>query len=111
VSSDQPDGTLRHWDDIAEQEDWQILLLGNGLSMNVWPSFGYRSLLDYASQAELTQTDRALFAGGTNFEAVLSDLIREGRPSPPDSACRNQGDGHRTRARAHKAKTVAVKSV
>jgi hypothetical protein len=75
VSSDQPDGTLRHWDDIAALEDWQVLLLGNGLSINVWPSFGYRSLLDYAARAELTQTDRALFAGGTNFEAVLSDLI------------------------------------
>ena len=75
MSSDQPDGTLRHWDDLADLEDWQVLLLGNGLSMNVWPSFGYRSLLGYAAQAELTQTDRALFAGGTNFEAVLSDLI------------------------------------
>jgi uncharacterized protein DUF4917 len=52
-----------------------VLLLGNGLSMNVWPSFGYRALLDHAAQAELTDTDRALFAGGTNFELVLADLI------------------------------------
>src|SRR5207244_4783470 len=68
------DGTLDHWEDIADEENWQVLLLGNGLSRNVWKPFGYRSLLEHAAKAELTDKDRALFYGTTNFERVLNDL-------------------------------------
>jgi hypothetical protein len=68
-----PDGSLHQWEDIAD-EDWQVLLLGNGLSKNVWEPFGYRALFDHAAKSELTDADRALFAGTTNFERVLADL-------------------------------------
>jgi hypothetical protein len=74
MSSAPPDGSLYSWDDIADLAEWQVLLLGNGLSVNVWPPFGYRALFDHAARAELTDEDRALFAGTTNFERVLADL-------------------------------------
>lgn len=69
-----PDGTLHDWEDIAKSEDWQVLLLGNGLSRHVWEPFGYRALFDHAARAELTEADRALFGSQTNFERVLGDL-------------------------------------
>jgi hypothetical protein len=74
MASDPPDGTLRDWNDIANKEEWQVLLLGNGLNMNVWEPFGYRSLFDKAATAHLTNADRALFGGRTNFERVMGDL-------------------------------------
>ena len=69
----EPDGTLCDWRDIADAEAWQGLLLGNGLSINVWEPFGYRSLME-AATAQLTDADRALFDGTTNFERVLADV-------------------------------------
>lgn len=70
-----PDGSLAEWEDVADAEDWQVLLLGNGLSMNVWPKFGYRSLTDQAAKSgRLTDQDRELFGGRTNFERVLAEL-------------------------------------
>jgi len=42
--------------------------------MNVWEPFGYRTLLEHAAKAELTDADRALFGGTANFERVLNDL-------------------------------------
>jgi hypothetical protein len=51
-----------------------VLLLGNGLSVNVWQPFGYRALFDHAAKSELSVSDRGLFAGTTNFERVLGDL-------------------------------------
>jgi len=74
VASDNPDGSLLRWPELEHQEDWDILLLGNGLSMNVWPDFDYRSLLQTGAYADLSDTDRALFGGGTNFEVVLGEL-------------------------------------
>lgn len=70
----EPDGTLCDWEDVAGEEDWQGLVLGNGLSVNVWEPFGYQTLMEQAAQAELTDEDRALFAGRTNFERVLADV-------------------------------------
>lgn len=70
----EPDGTLHHWDDIADQEDWQVLLLGNGLSRNVSKRFGYGKLLDHAATSGLTAKDRELFGTHTNFETVLGEL-------------------------------------
>jgi hypothetical protein len=72
----EPDGTLAQWARIAEQHDWQALLLGNGLSTHVWGRFAYRSLFEQAQRSGLTKEDEALFAlhGGTNFERVLADL-------------------------------------
>jgi hypothetical protein len=69
-----PDGSLCDWREIQDAEPWQILLVGNGLSTNVWKPFGYESLLEQGARAELTDADRALFAGTTNFELVLTDL-------------------------------------
>jgi hypothetical protein len=68
------DGSLMRWEEIAGAEEWQALLLGNGLSINVWPNFGYGSLFDHAQDGNLTDEDRALFEGTTNFERVLADL-------------------------------------
>jgi uncharacterized protein DUF4917 len=69
-----PDGSLVQWEEIAGEFDWKTLLLGNGLSINVWPSFAYGSLFDHARDGGLTDEDRALFADTTNFERVLGDL-------------------------------------
>lgn len=74
MAGDAPDGTLHDWGDIADEEDWQVLLLGNGLSRNVWKPFGYRALFDRAAKEALTDEERALFGGETNFERVLGEL-------------------------------------
>lgn len=70
----EPDGTLQDWGDVAAAEAWQALLLGNGLSINVWEPFGYRTLMAQAAKEHLTDADRALFGGTPNFERVLADL-------------------------------------
>lgn len=69
----EPDGTLHRWEDLAGKHDWQVLLLGNGMSINVWEPFGYKELLP-AARSFLTAKDSALFGSRTNFERVLSDL-------------------------------------
>jgi hypothetical protein len=70
-----PDGSLESWDDIVDEHAWQILLLGNGLSINVWPGFMYTALFDHARYAGLTDEDLELFEGTPNFERVLGDLL------------------------------------
>lgn len=69
------DGSLPPWREIATQHQWAALLLGNGLSINVWPRFAYTSLFDYARQNGFAEADRALFDGTRNFERALSDLM------------------------------------
>lgn len=72
----EPDGTLQRWDDVAGLFDWETLLVGNGLSINVWDSFNYAKLYDHAkSQGDLTKAARDLFATTPNFERVLGDLL------------------------------------
>jgi uncharacterized protein DUF4917 len=69
------DGTLARWEEVtAERADWGALLLGNGLSRNVWDGFGYPSLFDRAD--DLTAPDRDLFEAlaTRNFERVLGEL-------------------------------------
>jgi len=74
--ADLPDGTLRDWDDIAHEHEWDTLLLGNGLSQNIWEPFGYRKLYDEAKKGgRMTAADRKLFRGTPNFERVLGDLL------------------------------------
>lgn len=75
MASDTPDGTLHRWDDVKDAHTWQVLLLGNGMSINVWEPFGYQRLLDEGAKRHLTATDLALFDGTPNFERVLADLI------------------------------------
>lgn len=74
MTGTSPDGTLLDWGEVAELHDWQVLLLGNGLSINVWEPFRYHRLLDRAATSHLTEGDLALFAGTTNFERILADI-------------------------------------
>ena len=74
MAATPPDGTLCHWDDVADEETWEVLLLGNGLSVNVCERFGYRNLLEHGATSELTDEDKALFDETTNFERVLADV-------------------------------------
>lgn len=69
-----PDGTLLDWQDVENRHKWEILLLGNGLSINVWPAFGYEQLFDHVRGGGLRKSDLALFDGSPNFERVLGDL-------------------------------------
>src|SRR4051794_18103938 len=71
------DGSLLSWPDVERAEKWQALFLGNGLSINVWPGFDYRSLFEQANmRGGLSAADQALFDahGTTNFEVVLAAL-------------------------------------
>ncbi|MEN3281511.1 MAG: hypothetical protein V7607_2651 [Solirubrobacteraceae bacterium] len=75
----QIDGTLASWADIESVCRWQTLLLGNGLSINLWPEFRYGSLYDKAKagSGSFAKTDERLFAAlddTTNFELVLAHL-------------------------------------
>lgn len=71
----EPDGTLLHWEEIATAHRWDTLLLGNGMSINIWEPFKYRALYDQATSDGLAASDRKLFAGSPNFERVLADLL------------------------------------
>ncbi|MBS1888742.1 MAG: DUF4917 family protein [Actinobacteria bacterium] len=73
--TDLPDGTLRPWGEVAESCSWETLLIGNGLSRHVWDPFGYPTLFEHASTADLSAADRALFGPGPNFERALGDLL------------------------------------
>ena len=74
------DNTLEDWTDLAGKHDWSGLLVGNGFSQNIWPSFGYASLFENATRdggAHLVPADISLFdrLETRNFEVVLSALI------------------------------------
>jgi hypothetical protein len=71
----EPDGPLLDWRDIATLHGWDTLLLGNGMSINIWEPFGYRKLYDRAKSDGLSPRDRTLFASTPNFERVLADLL------------------------------------
>lgn len=75
VVASEPDGTLLDWRDIAEDYEWDTLLLGNGMSINVWEPFKYRALFDHAKSGGLSAADRKLFKATPNFERVLADLL------------------------------------
>lgn len=68
-----PDYELEDWPDVADDQDWPLLLLGNGASRAVSDKFAYDSLY---VEAPLTDEDRELFdaLGTTNFEEVLDHL-------------------------------------
>jgi uncharacterized protein DUF4917 len=71
----EPDGTLLGWREIAAVYKWDTLLLGNGMSINIWEPFRYRKLYDRARFGGLTAQDRKLFSSTPNFERVLADLL------------------------------------
>jgi hypothetical protein len=71
-------GRLATWPEVASQQRWSSLFLGNGLSMHLWPGFHYNSLFNTACVAgHLDPRARALFSalGTENFELVLSALV------------------------------------
>jgi hypothetical protein len=77
--TDNLDDNLEDWADLRSQEDWSGLLVGNGLSQNLWRRFGYTSLFETASHgdgAQLSAADISLFdrMETRNFEVVLSAL-------------------------------------
>lgn len=87
------DGTLRPWAEVRQAAPWRALLLGNGLSVNVWPGFAYESLYKSARSGAgpgaLADDDVRLFRAldTTNFERVLADVkaaIRVSRASGQD---------------------------
>jgi hypothetical protein len=74
------DGSLPAWEDVEDEADWKVLLLGNGLSVNVWSDFAYGSLFEKAKvgsrHGKLHHRDLAIFEefGTENFEVVLANL-------------------------------------
>jgi hypothetical protein len=74
------DGSLPAWEDVQDEADWKVLLLGNGLSVNVWGDFAYRSLFEKAKadgkHGRLNARDLAVFEefDTENFEVVLANL-------------------------------------
>lgn len=67
------DSDLPSWETVRASHTFQTLITGNGMSINIWPRFGYSSLYD---KAGLSADDRAVFTacGSTNFEEVLARL-------------------------------------
>lgn len=63
---------LMDWAELSEQ-NWGTLLVGNGLSMNLWQGFGYSRLLD---ACHVDDAVRTVFEqlGTANFEQVLEAL-------------------------------------
>jgi hypothetical protein len=63
---------LVSWESLQNRR-WPTLLLGNGVSINIWSSFAYPRLLQ---RSQLRASARQLFDdfGTTNFEAVLEAL-------------------------------------
>ena len=63
---------LYSWDQLSNQS-WPTLLLGNGLSINIWGKFAYPEL---RQEAELNGTASQLFSDldTVNFESVLEGL-------------------------------------
>jgi hypothetical protein len=73
-------GNLASWEDLEhEGYDGRALLLGNGLSIQVWGDFAYGSLFEQAKRSKsggLSDDDLRLFAAydTENFERALSQL-------------------------------------
>lgn len=74
---DPYDGTLLDWVDVKVTEEWDALILGNGMSINLWGDFEYGSLFQEAKdRGFLSREDLKLFdkLGTENFEEVLRKL-------------------------------------
>jgi hypothetical protein len=74
------DGSLPPWEDLEPEAEWRALLLGNGLSINVWGGFDYDSLFEQAKEGSrhggLHALDLTVFEefATENFEVVLANL-------------------------------------
>ena len=64
---------LLNWADLADGSRWDTLVIGNGLSINIWNDFAYSRLFERAS---LKPAARQLFSDfqTQNFEMVLEAL-------------------------------------
>ncbi len=74
---------LADWDDLADT-GWEGLLVGNGASIVVSPTFSYSSLFDVAcTEGFLEKVDANLFEGfdTVNFEQILYSLRTAARVS------------------------------
>lgn len=67
------EGDLKAWSDVPD-EGWSTLLVGNGLSINLWSRFGYGRLRDNAT---LDEEAADLFdeLGTNDFEEVMGKLL------------------------------------
>jgi hypothetical protein len=65
---------LQDWPEVSSRLTPGVLLCGNGLSVNIWPPFDYRSLFGQARKSDFAREDLKLFSDTENFERVLSDL-------------------------------------
>ena len=64
---------LKDWADLEDSYPWDTLVVGNGLSINVWADFAYAGLFEHAKFHRATHR---LFSkiGTQNFETVLEAL-------------------------------------
>src|SRR5262245_249533 len=64
---------LQQWADLKDDQPWGTLVVGNGLSINIWRDFAYARLFE---QATLDRVTRRLFSvfETENFETVLEAL-------------------------------------
>jgi hypothetical protein len=69
------DASLELWPDVSAGSAWPTLLIGNGVSINIWKGFQYPALFE---QAGLDEAARKVFAafGTEDFEGVLDTLWR-----------------------------------
>lgn len=77
LAKDPYDGTLDDWRDVEQAQVWDAVVLGNGMSINVWGNFAYESLYKHAKKIKLfSKEDEALFdkLDIENFEEVLHKL-------------------------------------
>jgi hypothetical protein len=66
---------LRDWEKLKDDSGWETLVVGNGLSINIWSKFAYSNLFDQASP-NLNPSASQLFSDfkTKNFETVLEAL-------------------------------------
>jgi Domain of unknown function (DUF4917) len=75
---------LPEWGEIADDAEWEGILVGNGASIAIWPDFKYESLYDVATSDQvssaLSDDDTRLFDAfdTENFEQVLAALKTAG---------------------------------
>jgi len=64
---------LLRWADLQADRRWDTLVVGNGLSINIWSDFAYTRLFE---KADLKHSARQLFSdfATENFETVLQAL-------------------------------------
>jgi Domain of unknown function (DUF4917) len=86
INSPDIEGSLPSWDEVKQRREWDALLIGSGLSLNVWRPFACDSLFEEARNARtLAKDDLRLFQefATPSFERVLSALATTIRIEDP----------------------------